>query len=73
MSKFDFEDFVNGIDLGDGDFDSPVMLGLPLIDIKEQEKWLNSSEIVKGFSGRWILPTRIGTFDTILMVVDVNK
>lgn len=45
----------------------------PLIDIKSLQKWVDKNPIVKGVSPRWLIPTRVGNIDTILIVIDVKK
>lgn len=46
---------------------------LPLIDIASLQKWIDKSTLVKGMSPRWLIPTRVGSIDTILIVVNVTK
>jgi hypothetical protein len=46
---------------------------IPLVDIQSLQKWIKNNTIIQGVSSRWIIPTRVGLADTILLVVNITE
>lgn len=46
---------------------------VPLLNVQEIEEWAKLQSIVEGVSPRWMMPSRMGNTDTILMVMDTAR
>lgn len=48
-------------------------MSIPLINLKQQQKWLRGKTMIKGASPRWVIPTKIQNYDSLLLIVNVTK
>lgn len=48
-------------------------LNFPLVDIESLQEWMGNNQLMQGMSPRWLIPTKVGSIDTILIVVNITK